>query len=219
MVLYYITDRKGFPGSSAEQQDALLRRICEAARAGVDYIQLREKDLSARELEELACKALRGARDNSSTTKLLINSRSDIALATGADGVHLPDGDLPALEVRALWMQCSHQPPLVGVSAHNIAAVGRAQTVGANFAVLASIFEKVPSSTTGIGTDALRQACALVRSQADAPQRSLAVLALGGVTIENARACLDAGASGVAGIRLFQQGDVLDTVRRLREIG
>jgi thiamine-phosphate pyrophosphorylase len=218
MLLYYITDRKGFPGPAAEQQDALLRRICEAAHAGVEYIQLREKDLSAHEVEGLAAKALLSVRDNSSTTKLLINSRADIALATGADGVHLPDGDLPALEVRALWTQRSPQPPLIGVSAHTVADVRRAQTDRADFAVLAPIFQKAQSGTPGIGIDALRQACAQARGES-ARQQDFAVLALGGVTIENARACLDAGASGVAGIRLFQQGDVLDTVRRLREIG
>jgi thiamine-phosphate pyrophosphorylase len=221
MLLYYITDRKGFPVPATQQIDALLRRIGEAARAGVDYIQLREKDLPTRELEALASKALRGVRDNSPTTKLLINSRADIALATGADGVHLPEGDLAVAEVRALWMQCSNQQPLIGVSAHTAADVRRARSDGADLAVLAPIFEKVQTGARGIGLDALREACALVRAQGateSSPQRGFAVLALGGVTVGNAGACLEAGAAGVAGIRLFQQGDVFDTVRRLREI-
>ena len=221
MLLYYITDRKGFSGPATQQIDALLRRIGEAARAGVDYIQLRAKDLPTRELEALASKALRGVRDNSSTTKLLINSRADIALATGADGVHLPAGDLAAAEIRGLWASCSRRGPLVGVSAHTAADVRHARSDGADIAVLAPIFEKVQTGARGIGVDTLREACALVRAQAateSSPQRGFAVLALGGVTVGNAGACLEAGATGVAGIRLFQQGDVFDTVRRLREI-
>ena len=221
MLLYYITDRKGFSGPATQQIDTLLRRIGEAARAGVDYIQLREKDLPTRELQALASKALRGIRDNSSTTKLLINSRADIALATGADGVHLPAGDLAVTEIRGLWASCSNREPLVGVSAHTAADVRRAQSGGADLAVLAPIFEKVQTGAPGIGLDTLRQACAQVRAQAateSSAPHGFAVLALGGVTVGNAGACLESGAAGVAGIRLFQQGDVFDTVRRLREI-
>jgi len=221
MLLYYITDRKGFSGPATQQIDVLLRRIGEAARAGVDYIQLREKDLPTRELEALASKALRGVRDNSPTTKLLINSRADIALATGADGVHLPARDLAVPEIRGWWASCSRREPLVGVSAHTAADVRSAQSDGADLAVLAPIFEKVQTGERGIGVDPLREACALVRAQVateSSPQRGFAVLALGGVTVGNAGACLEAGAAGVAGIRLFQQGDVFDTVRRLGEI-
>ncbi len=143
MLLYYITDRKGFPGSEAQQRTALLRRLAEAASAGVDWIQLREKDLSPRELEYLASQALRTVRDHSTTTKLLINGRTDVALACGADGVHLPAGEIAASDVRALWMRCRASRPLIGVSAHTAADVRDAQTSGADFAVFAPIFEKV----------------------------------------------------------------------------
>src|SRR5271157_5569299 len=159
VLLYYISDRKSFAGTQAQQRNALLRRFAEAARAGVDYIQLREKDLSPRELERLARQAVRVVRDNSTTAKLLINSRADVALACGADGVHLPAGELAASEVRALWVQSSDQEPLIGVSGHTTADIRCAEAQGADFAVLAPIFEKVQTNAHGIGLDALREAC------------------------------------------------------------
>ena len=90
-ILYYITDRRGFPGDSSDQCEFLLAKIEEAARAGVDYVQLREKDLSAHELETLAVSALDRIRRLKSAgletrTNLLINSRADVALSIGADG-------------------------------------------------------------------------------------------------------------------------------------
>jgi len=212
MLLYYITDRKGLSGSEAQQFRALLSRIADAARAGVDYIQLREKDLPSRQLERLAREAGRAIHDNSNTAKLLINGRADVALAVGADGIHLPSGELAASEVRALWKQCTGSQPLIGVSAHSTADILDAEAQGADFAVLAPIFEKVQTSTPGIGLQALLATCTYPATA------RFAVLALGGVTLSNAHACIKAGAAGVAGIRLFQQGDVFETVKRLREL-
>jgi len=214
VLLYYITDRKGFPGSESEQRAALLRRIADAARVGVDYIQLREKDLATDELQRLAREAVIAVRENSTTTKLLINSRADIAIEVGADGVHLAAGSPPASEVRASWLNSSDREPLIGVSAHSVEDVLQAQTQGASFAVFAPIFEKAAIGGRGVGLDALRLAC----SQASAPQHGFPVLALGGVTLANARSCLAAGVAGLAGIRLFQQGDIAETVRQLREL-
>jgi thiamine-phosphate pyrophosphorylase len=219
MLLYYITDRTRFAGSEGERRRALLHRIAEASRAGVNYIQLREKDLIARDLESLARDAVQAVRENSNITKLLINGRTDVALACRADGVHLPAGELAASEIRTVWMKCSEREPLIGVSAHCVADVRYAEAHGANFAVLAPIFEKVQTNTAGMGIDVLRAACAasLVSSNVEAPYRGgFAVLALGGVNLSNARACIAAGAAGVAGIRLFQEADVHGTVRRLR---
>lgn len=211
MILYYITDRKSFAGTDEQQCDALLRLIADAALAGVDWIQLREKDLPSRELERLAREALRAVRQNSTTTKLLINSRADVALACGADGVHLPAGEIAASEVRGMWMR-SRCRPLICVSAHSAGDVREARAQGADFAVLAPIFEKVQTCTPGIGLEALRTACA------EAAALHFAVLGLGGITLSNARSCIEHGAVGVAGIRLFQQGDLFETVRRLREL-
>src|ERR1019366_4450972 len=160
MLLYYITDRKSLAGTDAQQRSRLLVRIVEAARAGVDYIQLREKDLAARDLERLARDAARTVRENSATAKLLINGRADVALASGADGVHLPAGELAASEVRALWMRASERAPVIAVSAHTIEEVRAAADQGESFAVLAPIFEKAHTGVQGIGIDALRAACA-----------------------------------------------------------
>ena len=110
---------------------------------------------------------------------------------------------------------------MIAVSAHTLAEVRAAEIQGANFAVLAPIYEKIHSDVQGIGIDALRVACAASTPPDNTdspPQRCFAVLALGGVTLANAEACLAAGAAGVAGIRLFQMGDIVETVRRLREL-
>ena len=219
MLLYYITDRTQLPGSEPEQRDALVKRIAEAARAGVDYIQLREKNLPVRELERLAREAVAAVRENSKLTKLLINGHADIALACDADGVHLPAGEIPASEVRTLWMKRRDCQPVIGVSAHSVEEVRYAEAHGADFAVLAPIFEKVQTGARGIGLKVLRSACAGSRpvSNVEAPyQGGFSPLALGGINLTNAHACVAAGAAGVAGIRLFQEGDVFDTVRRLR---
>lgn len=221
MLLYYITDRRSFPGGEAVQRTAVLRKIAEAAGAGVDYIQLREKDLSARELERLTRDALQAVSDNSTKTQLLINARTDIALACGVDGVHLPGGELPASEVRALWSKAGGRDPLIGVSAHSSADVRYAEAHGANFAVLAPVFEKVHTGVAAVGLDGLRAACSSLGAVGNVEggySGSLAVLALGGVNLANAADCVRVGAAGVAGIRLFQAGDVRETVRRLREL-
>jgi thiamine-phosphate pyrophosphorylase len=207
MLLYYITDRRAFAGTDAEQRAALLGCITEAARAGVDYIQLREKDLDPADLELLARKALQVVRGNSTATRLLINSQVELALSVGADGVQLPANSPPAHTIFAQWLRRAPVAPIIGVSAHTVNGVQVAQLEGASFAMLAPIFEKVQTGAKGIGVDVLREACA---------SSGMPVLALGGVTLGNTRACLEAGAAGVAGIRLFQQGSVSSTVSALR---
>src|SRR5438445_11381707 len=103
-LLYYITDRSAFPGDELSRRRLLLEKIAEASRAGVDYIQLREKDLTARELELLAREAVCIVRElGQPRTGFLINSRTDIALATAADGVHLRADDISPQDVRKAW--------------------------------------------------------------------------------------------------------------------
>jgi thiamine-phosphate pyrophosphorylase len=222
MLLYYITDRHAFAGDEAHQLRSLLERIGEAAAAGVDYIQLREKDLSPRELEALATEAVAAIRANSSITRILVNARTDVALACGADGVHLPGNELTASEVRTLWMRVTDRAPIVGVSAHSTDEVRYAEAHGANFALLAPIFEKPNTNLRGLGLASLSVACRGAQPPGNtesAPTSSFPVLALGGVNLSNALACIHAGASGVAGIRLFQEGEIRDTVRALRQMG
>jgi thiamine-phosphate pyrophosphorylase len=221
MLLYYITDRRAFSGTPVEQRKSLLTRIAEAAAAGVDYIQLREKDLSSRDLEALSKEVVAAARSSSGTTRVLINERTDIGIACGADGVHLPGENLPASEVRALWMDVCDRTPVIAVSAHSVEDVRYAEAHGADFAVLAPIFEKPGTDLPGLGCEILRLACgcspAPVNTES-APQTRFPVLALGGVNLQNAAECMRAGAAGIAGIRLFQQGNVQETVQRLREV-
>jgi thiamine-phosphate pyrophosphorylase len=219
VLLYYITDRSAFPGDEPTRRRILLDKIAEAARCGVDYIQLREKDLSTFDLESLAREAVhticRNAQPRTEsqdmTTLLLINSRIDVALAAGADGVHLRSNDISAADVRAMWKGDAGVPAraVVGVSCHSVAEVGEAEQQGADFAVFAPVFEKKDAPDvhpTGLGT--LRKVC----------HHRIPVLALGGVTLENARVCLEAGAAGIAGIRLFQDNNVAEVVAKLRAL-
>jgi thiamine-phosphate pyrophosphorylase len=218
-LLYYITSRAAFPGDEPARRRCLVEKITEAATHGVDYIQLREKDLSARELESLAREAtsvlhnLR-TKNRELKTALLINSRTDIALATAAAGVHLPANDISPEAVRTAWKfsparerlarELHQQAPLISVSCHSPDEVAKAASNQATFAVFAPVFEK--SGTPPQGLQALRQAC----------QAKIPVLALGGVTLQNAESCLRAGAAGIAAIRLFQENDIATIVRKLR---
>lgn len=231
MLTYYITDRRQFAGSDAEQSALLLRTIRQAAAAGVDYIQLREKDLSIRELEQLAREAVRAVRAEGSA-RLLINHRTDVALAVGADGVHLMGCDIAASDARALAAgRAPRQNPdrqfLVAVSCHSAQQVRLAEAHGADFAVLAPVFEKINAKTTevirdGIGLDELRRATQPdqrpdLQIEAGDSRRSFPVFALGGVGVERAPLCAAAGAAGIAGIRIFQQSpDLPALVRSLR---
>ncbi|HST12982.1 MAG TPA: thiamine phosphate synthase [Terriglobales bacterium] len=208
-LLYYITDRTQFPGDESTRRARLLAKIGEATSAGVDYIQLREKDLPTHELESLAREAMQILKETQpGTARLLINSRTDIALAVGADGVHLPAGDLSPAEVRQI-SQCGAGAPdrvTISLSCHSPEDVHQAQDAGADLALFAPVFEKkgAPGAKPA-GVEALRQAC----------QYKIPVLALGGITADNAAACLQAGAAGIAAIRLFQQNDVAYIMRKL----
>ncbi|MFZ0479190.1 MAG: thiamine phosphate synthase [Terriglobales bacterium] len=224
MLLYYITDRSQFPGGESARRRALLDKITAAAQAGVDYIQLREKDLSTRELQLLAVEAValireqqRGANSKQRTaTCLLINSRSDIALAACAGGVHLRSDDISASTVRCIWKEAltsdsrlEANSPVIAVSCHSPSEVSQAEKEGADFAVFAPVFEKKTAPLTRPqGLTALGEAC----------KATIPVLALGGITLQNASSCIEAGAAGVAGIRLFQENRIAEVVRSLRAL-
>jgi thiamine-phosphate pyrophosphorylase len=219
-LLYYITDRMQFPGDETERRRALHAKIAEAVRCGVDYVQLREKDLGAQELEELGVEAVRIAREQRGATdplaraRLLINSRTDVALAAGADGVHLRSEDVSTTIARSVWKKVSGRnsqlgarEPVIAVSCHSPLEVESAASEGADFAVFGPVFEKQSLPRVWpVGLDGLREAC----------RSSIPVLALGGVTLSNAAACLKAGAAGIAGIRLFQESKIEEVVRAVR---
>ena len=210
MLLYYITDRSQFPGTDSQRRERLLIKISEAALAGVNYIQLREKDLSGRALESLAQEAAQLIRDSGANSHLLINSRTDTALAAKAHGVHLTSNDISPEEVKTIWRDTQPSEPIIGVSCHSEADVIAAESLSdfssaADFVVFGSVFEKRGTSESA-GIERLRQVC----------RHRIPVLALGGVTTENAHLCIRAGASGIAGIRLFQENDVAPLVKKLR---
>jgi thiamine-phosphate pyrophosphorylase len=203
LFLYYITDRKQFSGGESERQQRLLEKVSEAAQNGIDYIQLREKDLSTRALERLARETMQ--RVVGTSAKLLINSRADVALSARAHGLHLRSNDISTEDVRKIWRAAGvGTSPIVAVSCHAEYEIIAAKQAGAGFVVFGPVFEK--SQQPGVGLEALRAVC----------RHDVPVLALGGVTLGNAFSCIDAGAAGVAGIRLFQENEIGEIVRALR---
>jgi thiamine-phosphate pyrophosphorylase len=179
------------------QLSALLHQTALWAAEGIDYIQLREKDLPAATLAILTRRILENLRNTG--TKLLINSRADIAIATSAHGVHLTaaPGQLTPGQVRRLYSAAMLPPPVLSISCHTLAEVEQARS-HADLILFGPIFHKSIAGelvTPGQGLEALRAACI-----AAVPTP---VYALGGVTAENAADCLGAGADGIAGIHLF----------------
>lgn len=210
MLTYYISDRTQFAGSEAERRAQLLRTVRKAAAAGADYIQLRENDLSIRELEILAREALLVIRAEG-PSRLLIHHRTDVALAVEADGVHLSATDIAASDVRALAAKVPRTGQfLIAVSCRSAQQVRLAEAHGADFAVLAPIFETVDAAGNGVGLEELRRATGKdtepdLRVEAGDVRRSFPVFASGGVDMKRAALCAAPGAIGIAGTRLFQQ--------------
>jgi thiamine-phosphate pyrophosphorylase len=158
---------------------------------GVDYIQIREKDLSDRALFELTCEIV--ALAHKTKCKVLVNGRADIALAAGAAGVHLPSAGLRASEIRSFVPR----KLIVGASVHSIREAKYACSMGADYLLLGHLFPTLSKSTLGppLGLDYLRKVCSAV---------PIPVFGLGGIRPESIQSVLDAGALGVAGISLFQ---------------
>jgi len=181
----HITDRHAL-GSV----DALLSCIARNDAAGVDLIQIREKDLSARDLCSLVQRALAVC----TKARVLVNTRMDVALACGAHGAHLPS-DSPAPRV---WRPIAPRGFVIGVSCHSIEELLRAEAEGADYALFAPVFKPLSKVDSRVphGIEGLRAACVAVK---------MPVYALGGITMGNAALCVEAGAAGVAGITLFQK--------------
>ena len=190
--------------ASAEFRD-VLDLVARVTAAGVTLVQLREKNLSARVLFELAAGAADLARG--SRTRVLVNDRADVARAAGCDGVHLAADSLEASTVRRAF----GPDFVVGVSAHSHAEARAARDGGADFALLGPVFDTPSKRAYGppLGLERFGEAA---RALSPFP-----VVALGGVTLENARACFDTGARGVAAIRLFADAGDLAAVLRAAE--
>lgn len=246
-ILCYVTDRKSVSHAApTDLSSALIQKIATIASAGVDWIQLREKDLSARRLSNLTREAFRlmaaQPATERSTTRILINDRVDVALAEHADGVHLAENSLPVNEARSLVRRLrgaqallftptlegpvptlpaprppvrEHQEPadfLLGVSCHSLEAAQSAVSNGADYIFFGPIFTTPSKAGMGApqGTAHLAEICRSV---------SIPVLAIGGITLENAAACIIAGAAGIAAIRLFQDApDPAAIVKELRQL-
>ena len=208
-LLYLITKGETSAQTTPATEDFsnLLRTIEAAVAAGIDLIQIREKRLSAKTLYELAASAARITRGTA--TKLLINDRADIAAAACADGVHLTTSSLRANVVRQSFGEL-----LIGVSTHSREEARAAREEGADFVVYGPVFKTKSKVEYGepVGVGKLERV-----SSELAP---FPVLALGGVDLENVGECLQAGASGIAGISLFSDAKRLDEiVQRIRDAG
>jgi thiamine-phosphate pyrophosphorylase len=199
----------------------LLGKIELVAAAGVDWIQLREKDLSGRSSASLVREALRLVSIQPghapAAVRILVNDRLDVAIAEQAGGVHLGESSLRVEDAKRLLAESrAEQTPshdfILGVSCHSLEAAQSAATAGADYIFFGPVFATPSKAAYGApqGLDHLAKVCASV---------TIPVLAIGGITLENASACFSAGVAGIAAIRLFQDStDPSGLVRALRQL-
>ena len=202
-ILCYVTDRRSLVAEpSADAGVALVRKVEAVLAAGIDWVQIREKDLPARQISQIAREVLRSTAASGcavrSVPRIIINDRLDVALTEGAGGVHLGETGLPVKDARALigkWT--GHKDFVVGASCHSVEAVRSAASDGADYVFFGPVFATPSKATFGLpqGLELLEDACRAVE---------IPVSAIGGITVENATKCLEAGARGIAAIRLFQ---------------
>jgi thiamine-phosphate pyrophosphorylase len=218
-ILCYVTDRKSLSGGAAQPASsaALAAKIATLAVAGIEWIQIREKDMPGRQLAALAREALRSTRAQAdagpSSPSILVNDRVDVALTEGAAGVHLGESGLPVDDVkRQLRTRVSGGDFLVGVSCHSMESAKSAAGGGADYVFFGPVFATPSKTAFGEpqGVARLAEICGALR---------IPVLAIGGISLENADACFKAGAAGIAAIRLFQDaGDPAVVVQSLRQV-
>ena len=212
-IVCYVTDRKAFG-----TQDALSKlrpSIHLAAASGVDWIQVREKDLPAKSLLELATFALDlgppEKRTKNGFPRVLVNDRLDVAIAAGAHGVHLGQASLPIDDVVS-WARrgIARKGFLLGVSCHRVEEARTAAAAGAGYILFGPIFDTPSKRSFGapLGLDRLRSACQAV---------TIPVIAIGGGNAANGCECIMAGAAGIAAIRMFQEANDEDELREAIE--
>lgn len=206
-VIYLITSGETTPQTTPGDKDfsRLLKLVAAAVAAHVNLVQLREKNLSALVLYDLTLQAAEITRG--SDTRLLINDRADVARSAGAAGVHLTAGSMDPSVIRRTF----GDDFLIGASTHSLEQARAARDAGADFAVFGPVFETASKRVYGepLGLEKLEQVASTLME--------FPVLALGGVTLDNAAGCFRAGASGVAAIRLMNDPDHL--ARVVAEIG
>jgi thiamine-phosphate pyrophosphorylase len=204
-LIYLITDGKLTAENFREKSAETLTIIKNAVHAEVSLIQIREKQLSARQVFELASAAAQITKN--SHTKLLVNDRADIALAAEADGVHLPASSLAPEIVRANFPENF----TIGVSAHSLAEIERAKLAGADFATFGPVFATPSKKQYGApqGVAKLREVAETVGG--------FPIIALGGITGNNFAEALRSGAKGIAAIRFLNESENLfEFARRIR---
>jgi thiamine-phosphate pyrophosphorylase len=201
-IVCYVTDRKAI--GSGDAVSSVAERIRLAAAAGVDWVQIREKDLGAKELLALVKHAV-----GCGTAKVIVNDRLDVALAAGAAGVHLGRESAPVAEV-VRWCRAGNAPAefLIGVSCHSLEEALKAEEAGASYVFFGPVFETPSKRSFGPPQRIARLAevCGQVR---------IPVIAIGGVDEKNAAECICAGAAGIAAIRLFQENVELEDLRSI----
>jgi thiamine-phosphate pyrophosphorylase len=216
--LCYVTDRRSLCGIEfADRREILLRKIASASAAGVDCIQIREKDLSGKDCASLTLEALqrtaKSATSKAAPARILVNDRLDVALSRKAGGVHLGENSLPMAEAKRLVDARGGSPDfLVGVSCHSLEAARAAAADGADYLFFGPVFATPSKAAFGApqGLERLAEVCGAV---------SVPVLAIGGITVSNASSCIAAGASGIAAIRLFQDAaDISSIVHSLKSL-
>jgi thiamine-phosphate pyrophosphorylase len=218
VLLCYVTNRRGFAATECvETQRAFLLKIEAAAAAGVDWIQIREKDLSGRDCALLTREALQRAAKlqagKTARTRIIVNDRLDVALTENADGAHLGEKSLPVAQARRLVVNRGERNDFViGVSCHSLEAATGAERGGADYLFFGPVFA-TPSKVEFGAPQGLERLATVCR------EVSIPVLAIGGITLDNASACFASGASGIAAIRLFQDArDISSLMQSLRRL-
>lgn len=193
-LIYLITDRRAFP--EHQSIEGQLDAIEIAARSGCQLIQIRERDLEARDLIAFVRAAISLARPHQS--KVLVNDRLDVALAADADGVHLRSSSMNAFDARSVARLGPQRDFLIGASVHSLEESRSAIDHGADFLVCGPVFETASKRQYGapLGVDKLAEISAESR---------IPVLGIGGINCENAHQVLTQGAAGIAGISLFTE--------------
>jgi thiamine-phosphate pyrophosphorylase len=203
-IVCYVTDRKSLIPPPYDSRGAkILENIRTALDAGVDWIQIREKDLPARELLGLARQAVQMADDRGAKTskpvQVMVNDRLDVALAAGAHGAHLGQASLVAGDV-VRWCRAGNARTdfAIGVSCHSLEEALNAEKAKVDYIFFGPIFETPSKKEFGApqGIQKLAEVCRTVPS--------IDLIAIGGVNAENAASCIRSGAAGIAAIRMFQ---------------
>jgi thiamine-phosphate pyrophosphorylase len=226
-ILCYVTDRRSLLATAVATHSALVQKIAVVSGAGVDWVQIREKDLSGRQLAILT----REAVARRSGARIIVNDRLDVAVAENAGGVHLGEASLPVADV-AKWVNRTESGVvlsghgaaskfhatasgefLIGASCHSLESARTAASDGATYIFFGPVFATPSKAKFGEpqGVKKLAEVCSAV---------PVPVMAIGGITLENAGQCISAGVAGIAAIRLFQDAaepaQVISTLKQMR---